>query len=62
MTHLTPDQAHLFVHDAILGNLKNESRTTKAVLAAVPNANLDESVSPARRPFIEFNTGCGDLN
>jgi uncharacterized damage-inducible protein DinB len=38
---LTADQAHLFVHTVLLGVLKNESRTTKAVLAAVPPANLD---------------------
>ena len=62
MSNLTPDQALLFIHNILLGILKNESRTTRAVLAAVPNANLDESVSPARRPFIEFKTGCGDLN
>ena len=41
MSHLTPEPAHLFVHNGILGMLKNESRTTRAVLAAVPDGNLD---------------------
>jgi len=35
------EQAHLFVHNVVLGTLKNESRTTRSVLAAVPNVNLD---------------------
>jgi uncharacterized damage-inducible protein DinB len=38
---MTAEQAHAFVHAALLGMLQSESRTTKAVLAAVPNANLD---------------------
>lgn len=41
MSELTREQAHLFVHDMLLPVLKNESRTTQSVLAAVPNANLD---------------------
>jgi uncharacterized damage-inducible protein DinB len=46
VTELTPEQAHLFVHHVLLGILKNESRTTKSVLAAVPNANLDYRPDP----------------
>lgn len=41
MSAMTAEQVHLFVHEAILGMLKNESRTTKSVLLAVPNVNLD---------------------
>ena len=46
MTPLTPEQAHVFVHTAMMGLLKNESRTTKSVLAAVPNSNLDYRPHP----------------
>jgi uncharacterized damage-inducible protein DinB len=41
MSEMTAEQAHVFVHNAILGMVKNEHRTTKSVLAAVPNTNLD---------------------
>jgi uncharacterized damage-inducible protein DinB len=41
VSEMTPEQAHLFVHNVVLGILKNESRTTRSVLAAVPNGNLD---------------------
>ena len=54
MSNLTPDQAHLIVHNAILGLLKNESRTTRAVLAAVPNANLDYRPDPSAKSANEL--------
>jgi uncharacterized damage-inducible protein DinB len=41
VNELTAEQAHLFVHHVLLRVLKNESRTTKSVIAAVPNRNLD---------------------
>jgi uncharacterized damage-inducible protein DinB len=41
LSEITAEQAHLFVHNMVLGILKNESRTTRSVLAAVPNVNLD---------------------
>jgi uncharacterized damage-inducible protein DinB len=41
VTELTAEQAHLFVHTVLLGILRNESRTTRSVLAAVPDAHLD---------------------
>lgn len=46
MNEMTADQAHLFVHHLFLGMLKNESRMTKAVLAAVPNVKLDYRPDP----------------
>jgi uncharacterized damage-inducible protein DinB len=46
VSELTAEQAHLFVHNVILGILKNENRTTRSVLAAVPNANLDYRPDP----------------
>ncbi len=46
---ITPEQAHLFVHNLVLGALKNESRTTRSVLAAVPDAHLDYRPDPCAR-------------
>jgi len=43
---LTAEQAHLFVHQVLLRVLKKESRTTKSVIAAVPNYNLDYRPDP----------------
>src|ERR1700722_17006365 len=54
MSNLTADQAHLFVHNAILGNLKNESRTTRSVLAAVPDVNLDYRPDPSAKSANEL--------
>src|SRR5258706_11722977 len=33
---MTPEQAHSILHKAFAGTLKNESRTTKTILEAVP--------------------------
>jgi uncharacterized damage-inducible protein DinB len=41
VSEITAEQAHVFVHNFLLAILKHESRTTRSVLAAVPNANLD---------------------
>jgi uncharacterized damage-inducible protein DinB len=38
---MNADQAHLFVHNVLLGTLKSESRTTQSILAAVPKDHLD---------------------
>lgn len=46
MSEMTAEQAHLFVHNVFLGILRNESRTTKSVLAALPGANLDYRPDP----------------
>lgn len=46
MSEMTAEQAHLFVHNVILGILKNENRMTKAVLTAVPSVNLDFRPDP----------------
>jgi uncharacterized damage-inducible protein DinB len=37
---MTPEQAHSILHNAFLGTLKNESRTTKKILEAVPADKL----------------------
>ena len=41
MNEITAEQAHLLVQNVFLGMLRNECRTTRTVLAAVPGANLD---------------------
>ncbi len=42
MSEISADQAHLFVHDVLLGMLRNEGRITRTVIAAVPNTRLDD--------------------
>ena len=49
MSELTADQAYLVVQNLLLGTIKSESRTTKSVLAAVPNANLDYRPDPCAK-------------
>jgi uncharacterized damage-inducible protein DinB len=51
---MTAEQAHLFVHNVILGMLKNEHRTTQAVLTAVPHANLDYRPEPCAKSASEL--------
>jgi uncharacterized damage-inducible protein DinB len=46
VSEMTAEQAHVFVHNAILGMLKNEHRTTRSVLAAVPSTNVDYRPDP----------------
>lgn len=41
MGQLTAEQAHALVQNVLLGTIKNESRTTKSVLAAVPAEHAD---------------------
>lgn len=54
MSNLTAEQAHLFVHNVVLSILKNESRTTKSVLAAVPGVNLDYRPDPSAKSANEL--------
>jgi uncharacterized damage-inducible protein DinB len=54
VSELTAEQAHLIVHNVILGILKNEGRTTKSVLAAVPYANLDYRPDPSAKSANEL--------
>lgn len=46
MSEITAEQARLLVHNVLLGTLRNESRTTKSILAAVPNFNLEYRPDP----------------
>jgi uncharacterized damage-inducible protein DinB len=54
VSEITPEQAHLFVHSILLGTLKNESRTTRSVLAAVPGVQLDHRPDPCARTANEL--------
>ena len=54
MGQLNPEQAHTLVHNVLLGTIKNESRTTKGVLAAVPNTNLDYRPDPCAQSANEL--------
>ncbi len=46
MSEVTAEHAYLFVHHILLDLLQKESRTTRSVLAAVPDANLDYRPDP----------------
>jgi uncharacterized damage-inducible protein DinB len=54
VSNLTAEQAHLFVHHNILGNLKNEHRTTKSVLAAASGLSLDYRPEPTAKSANEL--------
>ena len=54
MTEMNAEQAHLFVHSLMLGTLKNESRLTRSVLAAVPPIHLDYRPDPSAKSANEL--------
>ena len=54
MSEMTAEQAHQFVHNVILPMLRNESRTTRSVLAAVPNGNLAYRPDPCAKSAHEL--------
>jgi uncharacterized damage-inducible protein DinB len=54
VSELAADQAYVLVQNALLGTLKSESRTTKSVLAAVPNSNLDYRPDSCAKTAIEL--------
>jgi len=54
MSEMTAEHAHLFVHSVLLGTLKHESRTTRSILAAVPDVNLDYRPEPCARTANEL--------
>ena len=51
---MTPDQAKFLLHDVYLGTLKNESRTTKSILAAVPADKTDYRPDPISKTANEL--------
>lgn len=54
MSELTAEQAYVLVQNALLAIIKSESRTTKSVLAAVPNTNLDYRPDSCGKTAIEL--------
>jgi uncharacterized damage-inducible protein DinB len=46
VNELTAEQVYALVQNVMLANIKTESRTTKAVIAAVPGGNLDYRPDP----------------
>jgi uncharacterized damage-inducible protein DinB len=51
---MTPDQAVFLLQNVYLGPLKNESRTTKKVLEAVPADKAQYKPDPASRSAVEL--------
>ena len=51
---LTPDLAEFWLQDLLLGTLKNESRTTKKILEAVPGGKADYRPDPCSRTAIDL--------
>lgn len=54
MFEISAEQAHLLVHQVLLGILSNESRTTRTVLAAVPDAGLAYRPDPRAKSADEL--------
>ena len=51
---LTPELAEFWLQDILLGTLKNESRTTKKILEAVPADKADYRPDPCSRTAIDL--------
>ena len=51
---ITTDQALFLLHNIYLGTLKNESRTTKKILEAVPADKADHRPDPISKTAIEL--------
>jgi uncharacterized damage-inducible protein DinB len=51
---LTPDLAEFWLHDVLLGTLKNEHRTTKKVLEAVPADKSEYRPDPISKSAMEL--------
>ena len=51
---LTPDLAEFWLQDLLLGTLKNEHRTTKKILEAVPSDKADYRPDPVSKSAMEL--------
>jgi uncharacterized damage-inducible protein DinB len=51
---LTPELAEFWLQDVLLGTLKNESRTTKKILEAVPAEKADHRPDPVSKTAMEL--------
>lgn len=54
MSELTAEQAYGLVQNFLLDTLRSESRTTKSVLASVPDSNLDHRPDPCAKTAYEL--------
>ena len=54
MRTLTPEQAEFWLQQILLGTLKNESRTTRCVLEAVPADKGEHRPDPASRTALDL--------
>ena len=54
MSEMTAEQAHILVHHVVLGVIRNESLTTRLVLASVPNTGLDYRPDPHAKTAYEL--------
>jgi uncharacterized damage-inducible protein DinB len=54
MRPITTEQAEFWLQNILLGTLKNESRTTRSVLEAVPANKSDHRPDPASRTALEL--------
>ncbi|MGH9588999.1 MAG: DinB family protein [Terracidiphilus sp.] len=64
MNEITAEQAHFFVHNLFLSMLRNESRITRSVLAAVPGTNLDyrpDSCAKSANELLRHIAGADNL-
>src|SRR5712691_6831048 len=51
---LTPELAEFWLQDVLLGTLKNECRTTKKILEAVPSDKADYRPDPCSRTAMDL--------
>src|SRR5438105_4609223 len=54
MADMTAEQAHALLHNFFLGTMKNESRTTKTILAPVPAGKASYQPDPCAKSAIEL--------
>jgi uncharacterized damage-inducible protein DinB len=54
LSEMNAEQAHLFVHNVLLGTVKSESRTTQSILAAIPTDHLDYRPDPCAKSANEL--------
>jgi uncharacterized damage-inducible protein DinB len=54
MKPMTVDHAEFWLHDVLLGSLKNEHRTTKSVIEAIPAGKADYRPDPNAKSALEL--------
>jgi len=54
MKPMTVDHAEFWLHDVLLGSLKNEHRTTKSIIEAIPTGKADYRPDPNAKSAMEL--------